>query len=280
MPATWVPWPPWADVFVHRIAGFPQHVVAVGPGRAAADPARVRPDVGGQVRVGVVHARIGLADHDRASSGACSPRLQRAVVGSGRAGAGRPEHFFDALGGDRLSGVARSPLQLERGIVRRRARLHQVVRLRVGHGASVPQPAHDSHHPARGNPELAGRDEVLTGDPSAAGRPDGRAELTVAPAACRALDRMALRRRDPGAEAHEDHPRTERVGRARAERDGRARAQRRGCDDEQRRDHVAYRRFALRPCPPRSRSMPIAPRSRLSAVMRRRPQAWTAPTSA
>ena len=73
-------------VVVQRFAVVLEHAVAVRARRAAADAAGVAPHVGREIRVVVVDARVGLADHDRAAAGGHSPRLQRAIVGARRAG--------------------------------------------------------------------------------------------------------------------------------------------------------------------------------------------------
>src|SRR5207249_834398 len=71
-------------VVVHRVAGTGDRVVAVGTGRAAPDAARVRPDVGRQVGVGIVDARVHHGHHHVFRAGRHRPGGHRLDVGPGR----------------------------------------------------------------------------------------------------------------------------------------------------------------------------------------------------
>ena len=204
---------PVRAVFVDRIAGFVDDVVAVRAGRAAADPTGVGPDVGRQIRVVVVDAGVDLADHDRATAGAHLPCLQGTVIGPGESGFPGTEFLVAVLRADVLSGVVAPPLQRKRRVVRQRCSLLQVVQLRVGDGGVAPQPSDDRLLLVRGHPQVHRRDEFLRAHAAVADRLYRRSEAGGDAATRRALDRVLPGARDSGTKGEDHIARAVRVGR-------------------------------------------------------------------
>src|SRR5262249_47512194 len=95
-------------IVVHRVAGGGDRVVAVRPGGTAADSARVRPDVCGEIGMRVLDPAVGLADHDRSTPSRLVPGRDDVFVGARRA--------REAVYG--LAGVLVPPLQAKGTVAR------------------------------------------------------------------------------------------------------------------------------------------------------------------
>ena len=194
-------------VVVHRVAAGGQHVVAVRPGGTAAHAARVRPDVAHQVGMGVVDAGVGLGDDDRRAARGDVPGRGRAVVD-------------------------RSPLQREVGVVERRGRAHEVVRLGVADLRPAAQRADGG--------ELA---------PAAHAQADGGAGAADPHGAGSRRDRPPARGRDTGPEADQHEAGAQRRPLRRGGRGGAAPAERDRRDGEHERTPRPARARSLAPWP-------------------------------
>ncbi len=125
-------------VIVEGIAGPRDGVVTVRARRAAADAARIGPDVGRKVGMVVVDARVDHADDDVGGPGGHGPGLLGADVGAGRSGDGV----------DHLPGVLHPPQLAIARIVGDEIGLEDVVWLRVLHPAVSGQVANGVGHGA------------------------------------------------------------------------------------------------------------------------------------
>ena len=172
-PATRVPWLGVVGVVVHRIARGRggEDVEPVRAGRAAAD-AGVRPHPRGQIRMGVVHAAVQHGDDLAAAADGAVPRRQHADVGPGRA-----RHAVH-----RLAAVRRPPLHGEGGIVRRRRRAQDEVRLGVADAARAAQRGDDRADAAARDPQHVRAGAHDADLPRARGSHDGAPAVRADPA--------------------------------------------------------------------------------------------------